>query len=145
MPIRTSGPGSGMKLSSKTITFDGTAGNGAAGTVSWFTVTGDVLIGTISGFCSVDLTGATSTITLGVTNATALFIAATTCTTLDAGTFWVSTTATANGIALPAATKDVIITQNIVTTIATADTTAGTLRVDIYWLPLSSDGLVVPA
>src|SRR3990167_1573738 len=125
-----------------TITFTGAAGLGlAASPVPMFNVTGDVLIVNIVGRCTVNLTEAapTATIALGVTGSTALFIGATTSTDLDEGTFWVSTTPTANGIALPAAMKDIAINNNIIITPATQNTNGGALRLDILYIPLSAN------
>ena len=82
---------------------------------------------------------------MGVTNLTSLFIAATNAVNLLTGEFWTEATGggTANaGIAVPAALKDIAITSNIVGTVATQAVNGGTLRFDVYYLPLSSDGLV---
>lgn len=130
---------------SKTIAFTGAANLGAIGNVPLFTVTGEVLINAIVAFCTEDLAGATATLALGVTGATALFIAATTGTDIDLGEFWVDTVPDPNGVALPAAVKEIVITDNIVGTVATAAISDGTIRWDCYWRPLSSDGLVVAA
>jgi hypothetical protein len=129
----------------KTITFTGAANLGAVGNVPLFTVTGEVLVLYIAGFCSVDLVGATATLALGVTGSTALFIAATTATDVDAGDIWVDTAPDPNGVALPAALKEIEITDNIVGTVAVADITGGAVRVDAWWLPMSANGNVVPA
>ena len=128
--------------------FDGTANLGQAGTnTTWFTVTGEVLILAISSFCSVDLTEAapTATISLGVTGATGLFIAAINAVDIDANEFWVDATPVANGFALPAACKDILITDDILSAAAVQNVTGGTLRVDTWWIPMSPNGLLVPA
>ena len=143
--ISLGGIGGYTRRGSKTITFDGTADLGAIGNVPLFTVTGEVVIAIIAPFCTTDLAGATATLALGVTGATTLFIAATTATDIDANEFWVDTTPDANGVALPAALKDILITDNIVGTVGTAAVSSGVIRLDIYWLPLSSDGNVVAA
>src|SRR5512145_721060 len=138
-------PGRGqLRRASKTITFTGAAGLGAVGAVPLFTVTGEVLVCYLVPWCSVDLTeaGATATLALGVTGSTSLFIAATTATAIDAGEFWTSTTPTANGVALPAALKDIVTTDSIIGTVAAQAVNGGALRLDCYWLPLSSDGNV---
>ncbi|MBI4496852.1 MAG: hypothetical protein HY689_02995 [Chloroflexi bacterium] len=131
----------------KAITFDGTAGLGAVGAVSYFTVTGEVLIERIVPFCTVDLAEAapTATIALGVTGAVELFIAATTAVDIDANEFWVDTAPDANGVALLAALKDIVITDNIIATVGAQNVNGGTLRIDVWWRPLSSDGKVVAA
>lgn len=142
----TKGAGS-LRRTSFTKTYANTAGNGAIGAVTLFTVTGEVLIAYLTAFCTTSLTGATATITLGVTGKatvaqTPLFIAATTATGITSGLFWVDTAPDANGIAVPAALKDIVITDNILNDVAVADLTGGVIRYDCYWLPLSSDGLV---
>ena len=129
----------------KTVTFTGAAGLGAIGTVSYFTVTGQVLIVYIVGFCTTDLVGATGTLVLGVPGRSNLFIASTLGTDIDADEFWIDATPDAAGIALPAAMKEIVLTENIIITVAVADITAGVLRVDAYWMPLSSNGKVVAA
>ncbi len=145
--IRTLRGAEGLRRASFTKTYTDTAGNGAIGAVTLFTVTGEVLIAYLMAFCTTDLTGATATITLGVTGKvtvaqTPLFIAATIATDIDANEFWVDTTPDAAGIAIPAALKDIVITDNILNDVATAGVTGGVIRYDCYWLPLSSDGLV---
>lgn len=130
---------------SVTVAFDGGAGTGAVGNVPLFTVTGEVLVLYLVPYVSETLVGATATLALGVTNSTALFIAATTATNLAAGEFWTESTGgvTADaGIAVPAALKEIAITSNIVGTVATAAISDGTVRLDLYWIPLSSDGAI---
>ena len=131
----------------KTITFTGAANLGAVGAVPLFTVTGEVLVEKIVPFCTTLLTeaAATATLALGVTGSTALFIAATTAVDIDADEFWVDTVPDANGIAIPAALKDIAITDNIIGTVATQAVNGGVLRVDVWWRPLSADGNVVAA
>lgn len=133
-----------LRRNSVSVTFTGAANLGAVGSVPLFTVTGEVLIAYLVPWCSVDLTEAapTATLALGVTGSTSLFIAATTGTAIDAGEFWTSTTPTANGVAVPAALKDIVITDNIIGTVAAQAVNGGAIRFDVYWLPLSSDGLV---
>ena len=129
----------------KTITFTGAANLGAQGAVPLFTVTGEVLVERLSAFCTVDLVGATATLALGVTGSTALFVAATTATDIDLGDFWFDTTPDPNGFALPAALKDIAITDYIIGTVGVADITAGAIRLDVLWRPLSADGSIVAA
>lgn len=142
----SSGP---YQRSTVSVTFDGTAGlGGAASTTTFFTVTGEVIVVYLVPYVVASLTqsGATPTLALGVVNSTALFIAATTATTLATGEFWTEATGggTANaGVAIPAALKEIAITSNVVGTVGgTLNINGGTLRLDCYWLPLSSDGLV---
>lgn len=140
-------PAGGPYRVRKTITFTGAANLGAVGAVPLFTVTGEVLIERIVPICTVNLTEAapTATLALGVTGSTSLFIAATTATAIDAGEFWVSATPTGNGIAVPAALKDIAITDNIIGTVGAQNVDSGAIRIDVYWRPLSSDGNVLAA
>lgn len=129
----------------KLITFTGAAGLGAQGAVPLFTVTGAVLIDKIMAVCEVDLVGASATLALGVTGATTLFLGATTATDIDADDLWLSTTPNANGIALAAALQNIAIHQNIISTVGTADITAGAIRYVVLYTPISEDGEVVAA
>lgn len=130
---------------STTVTFTGASGLGAVGAVPIFTVTGEVLVERLVAFCTVNLTEAlaTATLALGVTGSTTLFVAATSATTIDANEFWVDGTPIANGVAVPAALKDIAITDNIIGTVATQAVNGGAIRFDIWWRPLSGDGNVV--
>lgn len=136
-----------QRFDTKTLTFTGAAGLGAVGAVPLFTVTGEVLIKALVPFCTALLAEAapTATLALGVTGATALFIAATNAVDIDADEFWVDATPDANGVALPAALKDVVITDNIIGTVGAQAISSGAIRFGVYWQPLSSDGNVVAA
>ena len=131
----------------KTVTFDATADNADSGSVSLFTITGRVQVLSISGYCTVNLTetGGTATIALGVTGSTSLFIGATGAIGIDAGEFWVSTSPTAAGIALPAATQNVVIAADIIATIATADINAGAIEFVVWYRPISEGSALVAA
>jgi len=131
---------------SKNLAFTGAAGLGAVGNVPLFTVTGEVLLLAVVPFCTESLVSAGGgTLALGVTGSTVLFIAATTGTDIDLGLFWIDATPDANGVAVPAALQNIAITDNIVGTVAVGAITDGTIRVDLWWRPLSPDGLVVAA
>jgi hypothetical protein len=124
---------------SKTITFTGAANLGAVGPVPIFTLTGQVLVKRITGYTLTNCAGATATISLGVTGSTALFIGATTATgMLTTAAWWVSTTPTATAIALPAGVQNFLIEANIIGTVATAAITAGVVRIDVEYIPLSA-------
>lgn len=134
-----------LRRSITSLTFTGATNLGEAGSASTiFTVTGEVLVVALVPRCTVNLgeASATATIALGVTNATALFIAATNSVDIDAGEFWVDTAPDAGGVAVPAALKDIAITDNILVTAATQNTNAGTLQFHLLWMPLSADGNV---
>jgi hypothetical protein len=134
-----------LRTSRKTITFDGTAGGGAAGTnVTVFTVTGEILVAAIVPYCTTLLTEAVAgaTVSLGVTSSVVLFIAATNSPDIDADEFWVDTAPDARGVALPAALKDIVITENVVVAPATQNTDSGVVDFTLYWMALSTDASV---
>lgn len=140
--------GDSVRRAVKTVAFTGATGLGEVGAVSLFTVTGRVLIVAIVPSCTEDLVSAGGgSLALGVTSNTALFIAATTATDIDTGEIWVDTAPDANGVALPAALKDIVLHDNdeIIGTVATGDITDGTIEVIVEWVPLSSGASVVAA
>lgn len=135
-----------MEVARKTKTYDGTAGAGAEGTVSLFNVTGEVLVHNLTAFCTSSLAaGVACEINLAVTNSVELFILDTLGTNIDGDEFWVSTTPTGNGIALPAALKEIVIEENIINVIKTGDVTSGTIAYTCYWDAISTDGNVAAA
>ncbi len=136
-----------LQRTQKELAFTGAASLGAVGNVPLFTVTGEVLIAILVPFCTENLAEAapTATLALGVTGSTSLLIAATNAVDIDANEFWVDTAPDPFGIVVPAALKDIAITDNIVGTVGAQNITDGTIRFDLYWAPLSTNGLVVPA
>lgn len=139
-----------LKRTIKTMALDGSNNNGDLDepTISLFTVTGEVLIvAGPTGRCTETLVSAGGgTLALGVTGSTALFIAATTAADIATNDLWIDATPTdTNGVALPAALKDILITDNIIATVATADITDGTIVFTVWWMPWSEDGRVVAA
>lgn len=134
----------------KTVTFDGTAGNGAVGTVSLFTITGRVLLVYATSFATVTLQegAATATIRCGTTgNLTALFRQIN-ATALVADRFWGDATpATSETMDLAAAayTSAVMLSENILITVGAQAVTAGSIIVDVWYLPITDDGALVAA
>lgn len=134
----------------KTVTFDGASTTGAVGDVPLFTVTGDVWVVALIPICSTDLVenGATATMSLGVTTAVALFIAATEPEDIDEDDVWTAVAPAASSIALPAALKDIIVAggaDDILATIANDTVTGGVVTFTLFWRPISADGAVVAA
>ena len=119
---------------------------GSQGTLTLFTVTGDVLL-TVFGICDVALEGVSSVIEVGVAGNTAVLIDQTTAAGLIANEIWhdASPTTTIEKVDLNAAQAIIANGQDIVLTIGTADLTAGDVDFYAVWRPLSSDGLVVAA
>lgn len=138
--------GTKIKTSRKTATFTGAAGAGAVGTVTVYTVTGDIYIHALVAKCTTDLTeaGATATLTLGTVNQATRFIGSTNSTAIDQHEFWVSTTPTAYSIDLPDAMQSVIIASgdDIIITCGAQNTNGGVLEFVLLWEPLSTDGAV---
>jgi hypothetical protein len=136
----------GPAITSITFTAGGTGANGTETTL--FTVTGAVLVLNITAYVTTDLTesAGTPTLSLGINNDVAIFIAATTATALDAGELWVDTAPDANVIALPAVMKDILVEENISCTVAgTNNISAGVISFSVSWTPISSDGNVAAA
>lgn len=140
----TVGNFAGANQTTKTVAFTGAANLGAVGNVPLFTVTGSVIVRAIVGIVSVTLnsTGA-ATLALGTTNQTARFIAATTATNMTStNSIWATTTPTQGSIALAAADINIIVTENIVGTVATAAVSTGTLAVTCIYDVLNSGSVV---
>jgi len=132
----------------KAITFDGAAGTGEAGTaVTFFDVTGEVILEYIVPYCTGDLTESapTATIALGTSSQNAQFVAATNAVDIDSGEFWMDTAPDAGARQVPASNKESVTAQDIIATIAAANVTGGTLEVTVWWRPLSADGLLAAA
>ena len=154
MPIGSihdiTGPGS-LRGTSKSITFTGAAGLGAIGNVVYFTITGKVHVVSFDAVIETSLTEdagtGVSSCSLGVVSATTLFLAAVLSSALVSTTpLWYSATPNANGIALPAAYKDIAIAQNIVlavTSTGTRKVTGGAIRLTVTYIPITSDGSLV--
>ena len=143
------GPKFQDKFVTKSITYAaGTTGLGGAATAI-FTVTGEILIVSLVPFCvtSLDESVGTPSLELGVVGNTDILLGATTATAIDSGKFWLDTTpAEVGAFAVPAALKDIAVTANIQCLVGGSNNiSAGVIRYDIYWRPLSSDGLVAAA
>lgn len=134
----------------KTVTFDGTAGNGAVGTVALFNITGRVGLHDLTIFCSESLEegGATATMTLGTASGPDFIISTTTATALVANEWWNDTTPTNAGICTtvgsflssrPSASESLIIT------VGAQSVSNGTLVFDLFYKPLTDDGAMVAA
>lgn len=132
-----------LKRYDKTITFDGTAGAGAQGTVAVADIAGSILIDTLIVQCTTNLAGASATIEMGTANNTAALIAQTTATDIDQNEFWGDATPEAK---VGTVVQNKAVGANIIITVGTADITAGVLKVSIFYRPLSPNGnLASPA
>ena len=134
----------------KIVTFDATAGTGAVGDVPLFTVTGDILVVSFVPVCTTIMAenGATTVISLGVTDVVALFIADTEPEDIDANEIWTAANPTQTGEVLPDSLQNVAVNgtaNNILATVVNDTVTSGVINFYLRWQPLSSNGLVVPA
>jgi len=139
VPSVSLGAGAQTLFASKQVTFTGAANLGAVGTVPWFTTTGVIHIVKILGYVNTNLAGATATLALGVTGSTSAFIGATTATTLlTTAPIWMSTTATANVLAIPSGVQNFITDQNIIGTVATAAVSSGAITLYVEYKQVSA-------
>ncbi len=139
-----------LQRASKTITFDGTAGNGAVGTVAVFTVTGRVFVEYVVAFCTTDLTEAlaTATMVLGTATDTDALLGDATGgpTAIDANEFWIGAAAPVAG-GLTSATnatggqtstaRNKAISENIILTIGAQAVNGGVLVITAFWHPIT--------
>lgn len=139
-------------IARKSVTFTGAAGLGAVGSVTLFTVTGDVLVSHVVGKCTASLTeaGASAVMQLGVPSFTDFFQGSINATTIDADQFWDNTyAAPARAHAIPMNQSDNealgAINQNIIITVSGQAVNGGSMEFTCFWRPLSATGLVVPA
>lgn len=123
----------------KSITFADAAGQGAVGTIDLFNVSGRCRV-RISAYCETLLAGATATVELGVAGGTALLIAQTTGTDIDAGEFW----SDATPAIVEAAQGFMNLALDIIITVATAAVSSGKINFMCEYEPVS-DGAYVEA
>lgn len=133
----------------KTVTFaGGTANNmgdfdGTGNPYTLFNVTGDILCYIVA-VCKTDLAGASATLEVGVTGATAALIAQTTATDIDVNDGWFAATPTL-GVANTPQYHAIGGGLDIIQTVGTANITAGKIDYYCFWRPLSDDGFVKAA
>lgn len=135
----------------KEITFDGgTAGaigedGGAQDPFDIFTVTGTVKV-KLYAICTTLLAGATATLEIGVTGATASLIAQSTATDIEANEIWHDASPD-SPVELDTVAAEKIIANglNVIGTVDSADITSGVIKFICLWKPVSKDGNVVAA
>ena len=126
----------------KTIAFDGSAGNGAVGTVTIFTITGRIWLLAITAFCTEDLTegGATATIEIGSSTVEAGLIPVINAVGIDNNDWWVADPGLAGLVQIQAAQVDVVMSENIIATVRAQAVNNGTLVFDVFYIPVTSNG-----
>ncbi len=141
------GEGTSLRHVRNTIAFDGSAGNGAVGTVAMFTVTGTVWIAAFMAECTENLTegGATATIAVGVSGVTTELLAAVDAVDLDNTELWTDGLISGGILQAAAADIDVICKADIFATVAVDSVDDGTLVFDLWYRPVTDNGAVVSA
>lgn len=135
-----------MQVATASATFAGGTANGRGdfdGTgnpTTVFEVSG-VVMATVFAIPSVDLVGASATLELGVASNTAALIAQTTATDIDDGDVWRDA---GPAVGAEAANDPLIVIDDIIETVGTANITAGALTYYCIWWPVS-DGATVTA
>lgn len=110
-----------------------------------FTVTGDVLVG-IYGVCTTLLAGASAKLEVGVANNTAVLIAQTTATAIDANEIWYDTTgAIVDTLANLPGPFIIPNGLDIIETTSAVDIASGNIYYVCFWRPLSHGSKVVSA
>lgn len=112
-----------------------------------FTVTGDVVVQAIWGIVNTTLTGATGTVSVGVTGNTAALLALETGTELAAGGVYTSATQAVGAAAVAGSGALIAVADglDIIETVATADITAGQIDYYVIWAPVEAGASVVAA
>ena len=136
-----------IKHERKTITFDSSAGNGAVGTVTLFTITGRVLVRRLSVFCPLELAspGSATTISLGVASDVDEFINPAIARAIDTNQWWIAGAVAPGAIQLGANMLDVAVSEDIIYNILAAAVSGGTLVCDVWYEAITDDGALVAA
>ena len=102
---------------------------------------------TVTSFCTESLveSGATATISVGITGITAGLIALVNAVDIDIGEIWFDATPVDMEVLTSIGGAFIGGGENIFATVAAADVDDGELEFVCFWTPLSSDGLVVAA
>ena len=123
-------------------TFADAAGEGATGDVTIFTVTGRVLLHTITAFCTDGLSegGATATVQLGTAAVDGALIAVVNAVDIDTNEWWTDGTPVAEIDHLLGAQIDAVISSNIVVLVSTQAVSGGTIIFDAIYTPITDNG-----
>ncbi len=122
-------------------TFANSAGNGATGDVTIFTVTGRVWLLGITAFCTSGLTEAlaTATVQLGSSSGVTL-IAVVNAVDIDTNEWWTDGTPVAQLDQMDAAQVDAVVSSDIVVIVGTQALTGGTIIFDAWFIPITDNG-----
>jgi hypothetical protein len=128
----------------KTVTFDGTAGKGAKGAITLFTVTGTIR-GKLTAWCTTNLAEegdpGGATVEVGIAGNTAGLIAQTAALDIDAGDLWHDNSPDAS-LELAATGIEFNLTNgaDIILTVATDEVNAGVITFCLEYFALPTDG-----
>jgi len=117
--------------------------NGTGNPSTLLTVTGTVELVVIA-VCTVAFVGSSATLELGTALSTAGLIALTTAASITVGDIWHDASPDSSIEASSVAARK-IVNEDVKFTVKTADISAGSLKLFIFWNPISSDGKVVLA
>jgi hypothetical protein len=147
--IRNTIEGDGLLHVTKTLTFTGAATLGqAASPIVFFTNTGRNKVERATVFCTADgVSAASGTMSLGTADTVNSLLAATLATNMDVGKYVrPGTTALASAkdnLAVVTAATGWDISTDIIGTVGVGDITGGTIVVDVWYRPITSDGQLV--
>lgn len=141
-------PGSELRHARKTVTFDGSAGNGAVGNVTVFTITGMVMVETLTAHATTSLVSSGSTATLAFgSSGNPSWLTGPMGADLLAADYWWSQNENADagiGCAIfspgTGGVSNVTTMQSIILTVAEEAVTDGVLVIDCWYRPLTDDG-----
>ena len=136
----------------KEMTFAGATENdpgdqsGTGNPADLFTVTGDVIVKVMAVCDTLLASGGAATLEIGVSGDTAVFIAQTTATDIDANEIWHDASPD-NSIELESVAGERIVTngQDIIQTVGTTDISSGAITYYCLWRQLSANANVVAA
>jgi len=142
--VRINNNGWGGKQITNSYGFvNGSGSSGSTGTLDLFKVTGTV-VATVLAVCTNNVSGTTGTVEVGVSGATASFIAQTSGSQLDTGDIWHDATPDSKLEAITVVAPK-IITSDIILTIATQNLGPGSVDFHCFWTPISESGSVEAA
>ncbi len=143
-----------IKRARKAITFDGSAGNGAVGTVTVFTITGRVLIHRVLAFCTAGLFGgATATLRCGGVLDTDGLFDQVNAADLDNNEWWQQAAPQRGLVSLDGGHDGGYISsqvqkmtdEDVILTVREAVISGGTIIFDVWYEAVTDDGALVAA
>ncbi len=123
-------------------TFADSAGNGAVGDVTIFTITGRVWLLGFTAFCTSGLSegGATATVQVGTAAVDGGIIAVVNAVDIDTNEWWTDGTPVAELDQMDAAQVDVLISSDIVVKVTSQAVSGGTVIFDAFYKAITDNG-----